>query len=162
VTVRLVYFDSQVLGVQAENLRHQLDNPTGRRDGPSSPRWIACKACGAHRGDQCHVGDDYCATRVEANRDRLMELQTWAARWVPACHPDHPVVPWLCWRTADDELAWSGVPCFAPGCGRTYEVQQRASDLVDDRMPVNRINPHMVEMTCWSTEQSDPWREVAP
>jgi len=156
---RLIYFDEQVLGIQAEHLQHDLDlvqAGTSAARTPSSPRWVNCKQCGAYRGDPCHTEHGYCEERVAANRKRLEELDTWAVSWKSPCHG---TAIWLCWRTAVDGLLWTGVPCFAPGCGTTFTIEQHASDLLDQRMPVERLNPHLVEMLCWATEEENPWPE---
>ncbi len=135
------------------------DGKTWRIDGPASPRWVNCKACGAYRGDQCHTGRGYCAGRVVVNRKRMEALDTWAVPWKSPCHPDNPMHIWLVWRTTEDKLEWGGVPCFEDGCTATYAVERHASDMVGDRMPVDRINPHLVQMTCWATEEANPWKK---
>ncbi len=98
---------------------------------------------------------------MEANRKRLLELDTYAVPFKPTCHPDQPAHTWLVWRSTEDDLRWDGVPCFVPDCGKTYQVELHASDLVEERMLVDRINPHMVEVTCWATEEEDPWQTKA-
>lgn len=160
---RKVFFDTQLLGLQEEHLKAQLDlmkrGEHWRIDGPASPRWVNCKQCGAYRGDLCNRGRGYCPERVVANAKRMKELDTWGFRYVTLCHPNHPVQPHLVWRQVEenDKLTWNDVPCFTPGCGATFTVERYASELLERRMPVDRINPHMLEMTCWATEEDDPW-----
>lgn len=119
----------------------------------SSPRWIKCPRCAVARGDPCR-GVSYCYQRLEDNRIRLETLDSWAVEWETPCHKTGV---WLCWRSAGDALHWSGVPCFASGCEKTYQIELHASELTERRVPIERLNPQRVEMACWATEESDPW-----
>ena len=132
-------------------LWHELEPTT---EGKSAPRWVTCPRCGAYKGDECNTGRGYCPQRIDANIERLEGLQTWA---IPQKSPCHDTEVWLCWRSAEDQLEWQGVPCFARGCGKTHTFQAYASDLVEQRVPIDRLHPDRLEMTCWATEQSDPF-----
>lgn len=117
----------------------------------SSPRWVPCPRCAAAHGDDCR-GATYCPQRVEENRTRLENLDTWSVRWqTPCCKREVCLV----WRTTEDRLEWSGVPCFE--CRESYRVEMYASELVDHRMPCERINPQRVQMCCWGSEEENPW-----
>lgn len=125
--------------------------------GGSSPRWVSCPKCKAYRGDPCRAVLDkgkYCAERVEANRKRLAELETWAIFSTTPCHGTRVL---LCWRSAENELSWFGVPCFAKDCGKTYQFCAYADELVPERVQAERLHPQLVEMVCWATEETDPW-----
>ena len=87
--------------------------------------------------------------RIEENRIRLEGLPTWA---VPFPSPCCDVVVWLVYRTTEEELSWSGVPCLSPKCDRTYEVHLFASEQVERRLTVDRIHPDRVQMLCWGAE----------
>lgn len=116
--------------------------------GLSSSTWVACPRCAVGRGDPCRSGST-CPERHEANAARLLRLPTWGVAFqTPCC--DRLV--WLVWRTAADDLTWSGVPCFE--CGATFGAQFYASDIVPKRVPVQRVHPDRVEVVCWASEDS--------
>lgn len=148
--MRKVFLDAHLVASQDATRRAHLDtleaNPQWR-DGPASPRWVSCSRCGAYRGDECHTGEGYCVERREENRRRLLALPTYAAPFhTPCCRQ----LVWLVWRTTADELRWTGVPCFK--CEKTYTIDRHASDdsMVDDRVIVDRVHPHLVEVVCWA------------
>ena len=148
-----VFFDTELHAMPLRGLQEQtaiLEHVDA-----SSPRWVSCKKCGAYRGDPCHTGKGYCEQRIELNRARLGDLDTWAIAWRTPCH-EQPI--WLVWRSTQDKIVWQGVPCFVHGCGKTYTVERHVSDHNDERVPVDRINPNLVEMNCWAAEDSNPWK----
>jgi len=127
----------------------------------SSPRWVDCPACGIARGDFCQnprqEGERsrsavFCDARLELNTRRLRELQTWAVEVESPCC-SAPVC--LVWRSAEDQLTWTGVPCFL--CGETYTFQHYAHEMAEKRRPVDRLYPDKLEVVCWATEDVDPW-----
>lgn len=116
--------------------------------GLSSPLQVVCPQCRSYREDPCRRDDGgFCPERVRANLHRMLVLPTWAVPFeTPCCK--HTV--WLCWRSAQDLLQWSGVPC---PCGRTYSVQRHASDTPPaERFECDRLNPTLMEMTCWALQ----------
>ena len=116
-----------------------------------SPRWITCRRCGAYKGDDCRDGN-YCPVREDDAVSRVKELQTWGVSWrSPCCQRG----VWLIWRTPENELEWRDVPCFA--CDMTYTIRFYAEDQMATRVPVDRVNPDHLIMTCWAVEESDPW-----
>ena len=138
----------------------QGSTPTGAM---SSPRWVDCPRCGIARGDFCinprPAGGfrrlpAFCNARLDLNLQRLRELQTWAIEIASPCCAT-PVC--LVWRSAEDSLTWTGVPCFA--CHKTYTFQHYASGLVESRRPVDRLYPDKLEVVCWATKGADPWKK---
>lgn len=122
-------------------------------DGPGSPLGITCKRCSAYRGDPCRWpqggnAGSFCAERVRDNRRRLLALPTFAVQFLTPCCGK---ISWLVWRSTHDLLVWVDVPCT--GCGAIYVVERYASDYApDQRVVTDRLNPHMVEMTCWAIQ----------
>lgn len=159
--VIVVHLDSHVLAVQNKHLDAELEylkfGGVGGGRGPASARWVSCKECGAYKGDECHTGRGYCASRIRANKLRLFELKTYAVRIQTPCHETNVV---LVWRSTEDSLMWDGVPCFHPGCGVTYTVERSASDMLEDRFEVDRIHGHLVQMHCWASEENDPYNKA--
>lgn len=116
--------------------------------GLSSSLWVVCPRCSIGRGDPCTGGDTH-DERHRTNAERLLRLPTWGVGFsTPCCRR----VVWLVWRTAADELQWSGIPCF--GCGATFEARLHASDLIAKRVPMARLHPDRVEVLCWASEES--------
>lgn len=118
----------------------------------SSPLWHGCPRCGAYRGSPCDVGiagkagdGTYCEARRDANHKRLLDLPTYAIGIKTPCCGDEIL---LVWRTTKDRLEWRSVPCAL--CARTFAIENNASDLVDVKFEVPRLNPDAVEMTCWA------------
>jgi len=113
-----------------------------------SPIWVKCPRCAAYLGDRCRGdrGRWFCQARVEENLCRLEDLETWAIRTQTSCCRQNVL---LCWRTVSVEVEISGVPCT---CGKTYAMRVVPSDVKDERIKVDRMNPHLVEMACWGAE----------
>jgi hypothetical protein len=152
----MLWFDAGMLPLQTEGLQRGLrlieasdEWKAGRHN---SPRWVTCPKCTAYRGDPCRTGE-WCQERIVANRERLLTLPTWAAPWESPCCGSFL---YLVWRSSDPELSWSGIPCFS--CGKTYTANAHESDLVAVRVQADRVNPQLVEMTCWATTEARPWK----
>lgn len=136
-----VTIDALVLG--------QLAGDTWRQPstGEASAIWVNCPRCRAHRGDPCR-GVSYCAERLGANLQRMLDLPTFGVpRQTPCCRAS----VWLCWRTARDAMTFVDVPCTE--CGKTYTFNVYQSDFAPgDRHRIDRLNGHIMEMTCWALE----------
>lgn len=155
-----IWFDTLLLVEQERGKQAEMRNIEREkgfaRGGQTSPRWVPCPRCGAGRGDLCRDRTSYAEShdeRIEANRRRLLDAETYAVRRAsPCCNA--PV--YLVWRTVRDELSWEGVPCFK--CGKTYAYASHASDLAPERIECEHIHPSRVEVTCWASTESRPWK----
>lgn len=141
MTPPAIVIDPLVLGEMAGSTWRQPES------GEASAIWVNCPRCRAHRGDPCR-GDRFCQERLDANLQRMLDLPTVA---VPQRTPCCGASVWLCWRSARDMISFLDVPCTK--CSRTYSVSRRQSDFAPgDRHMIDRLHPHMMEMSCWALE----------
>lgn len=162
---RFIVFDSHLLRARVQEWQRDMDrierDPAWRNGmAQTSPRWVGCPDCGAYKGDTCRdpaTNDrvlSWHSGRIDANRQRLRDLETWAIEWeTPCCGEQIHLV----WRCAGDLLRWHEVPCFA--CENTYDIELLASDLVERRTLADHIHPDRVEVVCWASTNANPWKK---
>lgn len=148
----MIFFDIHMMADQQRELARDLrliEGSEGWRYGDAaSPKHVTCRQCGSYKGDACHPDRDgiWCEQRIKDNRKRLYDLPTYG---YPVSTPCCKQVVYLIWRSPHDTLEWTGVPCAK--CDKTYMYRLCASgtEVVEERVLVDKIHPQRVIMNCW-------------